>query len=117
VNALSREPARGEVWQASLGPVKGHEQDGIRPAVVVSVDEFNAGPAGLVIVIPMTSCDKGISENVFVPKGEAGLDLDSYVKVEDVRSISKSRLLRFRGDLTYPRMEQIEQVLRALLGL
>ena len=41
----------------------------------------------------------------------------SYIKVEDVRSISRERLIRYRGDLTYPRIEQTEHILRVLLGL
>ena len=112
-----REPSRGDVWQVSFGPVRGREQDGERPAVVISVDELNSGPAELLIVIPMTTRRKGISWHVFVPKGEAGLDFDSYIKVEDVTSISKERLVRYRGNLTYPRVEQIQHILRVLLGL
>ena len=43
-------PARGEVWSVDLDPVRGHEQAGTRPALVVSVDEFNEGPADLVVI-------------------------------------------------------------------
>src|SRR5438128_11466126 len=48
-------PIRGEVWLIDLNPVRGHEQAGRRPALVVSDDLFNQGPAGLVIVLPITS--------------------------------------------------------------
>jgi mRNA interferase MazF len=113
----SPEPSRGDVWQVRFGPVMGREQNGVRPAVVVSVDELNSGPAELLIVIPMTTRRKDISWHVFVPKGEAGLDFDSYIKVEDVTFISRERLIRYRGDLTYPRIEQLERILRVLLGL
>lgn len=85
--------------------------------MVVSVDKFNHGPADLVIVIPITKTRKNIPSHVFVPKGEAGLDVDSYIKVEDIRSISKERLVRYRGDLTYQRIEEVQQILRVLLKL
>lgn len=85
--------------------------------MVISVDKFNHGPAELVIVIPITKVAKHIASHVFVPKGEAGLDFDSYIKVEDVRSVSKERLVRYWGDLPYPRIEQVEQILRVLLKL
>lgn len=49
------DPIRGQVWLADLGATRGHEQFGRRPVVVLSVDSFNAGPAGLVIVLPCTS--------------------------------------------------------------
>jgi mRNA interferase MazF len=85
--------------------------------MIVSVDKFNHGPAELVILIPITRQKKNIPSHVFVPKGEAGLDVDSYIKVEDIRSVSIERLIRYRGDLTYTRIEQVQQILRVLLGL
>ena len=85
--------------------------------MVISVDKFNHGPAELVIVIPITKRSKGIPSHVLVPKGEAGLDFDSYIKVEDIRSVSTERLISHRGDLTYPRIEQVQHILRVLLGL
>lgn len=53
------DPSRGEVWQLNFNPTKGHEQSGIRPALVVSEDTFNSGPADLVIVLPISSVGKG----------------------------------------------------------
>ncbi|OYV95604.1 MAG: growth inhibitor PemK, partial [Planctomycetia bacterium 21-64-5] len=49
------QPVRGEVWTVNLDPVRGHEQAGTRPALIVSVNRFNHGPAGLVVVLPITS--------------------------------------------------------------
>jgi mRNA-degrading endonuclease toxin of MazEF toxin-antitoxin module len=48
-------PQRGEVWLADLDPTFGHEQGGRRPVLIVSVDAFNAGLSGLVVVLPLTS--------------------------------------------------------------
>lgn len=117
MSASPQRPSRGEVWQVGLDPVKGREQAGSRPAMVISVDKFNHGPAELVVVIPITKRKKNISSHVFVPKGEAGLEVDSYIKVEDVRSVSTERLIRYKGDLTYSRTEQVQHILRVLLGL
>ncbi|MFN2603715.1 MAG: type II toxin-antitoxin system PemK/MazF family toxin [Gemmatimonadaceae bacterium] len=111
------QPSRGEVWQVALNPTRGREQSGERPAMIISVDKFDHGPADLVIVIPITKTNKNIPSHIFVPKGEGGLDVDSYIKVEDIRSISKERLIRFRGDLSYPRIEAVQQILRVLLKL
>lgn len=65
------EPSRGEIWLVDLNPTRGHELAGIRPALVVSVDLFNHGPAGLVVVLPLTTRLKGIPFHVEVapPKG------------------------------------------------
>ena len=69
------------------------------------------------IISPMTKRKKNILSHVFIGKGQAGLEFDPYAKVEDIRSISKERLIRYRGDLDYPHVEQIQRLLRVLLGL
>ncbi len=100
-----------------LSPSRGREQSGLRPALVLSVDKFNHGPADLVIVVPITKTKRGIPTHVLVPAGEAGLTFDSYIKCEDLRSVSKDRLVRHMGDVTYPRIERVQQYVRLLLGL
>jgi mRNA interferase MazF len=112
-----KHPSRGEVWQVGLDPTKGREQQGSRPALVISVDKFNHGPAELVIVIPITKVNKQLRSHVLIPKGEAGLDFDSYIKVEDIRSVSTERLQYCRGSVTYPRIEAVQRILRVLLQL
>ena len=100
-----------------LSPTRGREQSSLRPALVLSVDTFNHGPAELVIVVPITKTKRGIPTHVLVPAGEAGLTFDSYIKCEDLRSISKDRLVRRMGDVTYPRIEGVQRYVRLLLGL
>jgi len=101
----------------NLSPTRGREQDGMRPALVLSVDKFNHGPADLVIVVLITKTKRPILTHVMVPEGEAGLTFDSYIKCEDLRSISKDRLVRHMGDVTYPRIESVQRYVRLLLGL
>lgn len=100
-----------------LRPTRGRAQDGTRPALVLSVDKFNHGPADLLIVLPLTTRNKRIPTHVPVPTGEAGLTKDSFIKCEDIRSVSKERLVRYMGDVTYPRIEQVQLLVRLLLGL
>lgn len=100
-----------------LSPTREREQSGLRPALVFSVDKFNHGPADLVIVVPITKTKRGIPTHVMVPAGEAGLTFDSYIKCEDLRSISKDRLVRHMGDVTFPRIESVQRYVRLLLGL
>lgn len=100
-----------------LSPTRGREQAGLRPALVLSVDKFNHGPAELVIVVPITKTKRGIPTHVLVPAGEAGLTVDSYLKCEDLRSIPKDRLVRPMGAVTSPRIEGVQRYVRLLLGL
>lgn len=111
------DPSRGEIWMVDLEPVRGHEQGGRRPALVVSDDTFNEGPADLVIVLPITSKAKGIPLHVAVGPPEGGVNMTSYIKCEDVRSISKHRLLKRWGIVTPQTMTAIEDRLRILLKL
>jgi len=111
------EPSRGEVWLVSLDPTKGHEQAGRRPGLVVSVDLFNHGPAGLVVMLPISTVAKGIPFHVEVNPPEAGLKQKSFVKCEDVRSVSKERLLRRYGAVAARTMDAVEDRLRILLNL
>ncbi|MDQ3814514.1 MAG: type II toxin-antitoxin system PemK/MazF family toxin, partial [Armatimonadota bacterium] len=78
-------PLRGEVWRAELDPVRGHEQGGTRPVLIVSDDAFNTGPAALCIALPFTSKDKRIPWHVAVAPPEGGLTMPSWIKCEDIR--------------------------------
>jgi len=114
---MTLEPLRGEVWDVDLSPIVGHEQAGFRPALVLSVDLFNQGPAELVVVIPITRTHRKIRWHVAVQPPEGGLTSESFVQSENVRSVSKQRLKRRRGRVSAATMEQIEDRVRILLGL
>ena len=71
-------PSRGEIWTVNLNPVRGHEQAGSRPGLVVSVDTFNHGPAGLVVIIPITTKEKRIPFHVPINPPEAGVSQKKF---------------------------------------
>ena len=108
---------RGEVWLADLNPVRGHEQAGKRPCLVISVDLFNQGASGLAVVLPITSKAKGIPFHVEINPPDGGLKVKSFVKCEDVRSISTERLEKRWGVVSLETLVQIEDRLRILMGL
>lgn len=110
-------PIRGEVWLAQLDPVRGHEQAGTRPVLVISDDLFNRGPAGLVIALPITSRLRPIPSHVRISPPQGGLAVESAALCEAVRSISKERLLKRFGLVSGETMEMVEDRLRILLRL
>jgi mRNA interferase MazF len=110
-------PSRGEIWMVDLNPVRGHEQAGLRPCLVVSVDLFNHGPADLLVVLPVTSKDKQISLHVPIEPQVSGLAVRCYIKCEDIRSISKDRLMQQRGNASKEVMVLVEDRLQILLQL
>lgn len=110
-------PHRGEIWLADLRPTRGREQTGRRPVLVLSVDFFNAGPADLVVVLPLTSRQRDIPLHVSVRKSQGGVRNDSVVLCDAIRSVSKNRLISRWGVLPKEVMSEVEDRLRILLGL
>ena len=110
-------PQRGEVWLADLDPTQGHEQAGRRPVVVVSVDPFNAGRSGLVVVLPLTSHVRQLPLHVSVSPPEGGLRVPSVILCDAVRSIDRSRLIDWWGMLEAETLALVEDGLRRLFGL
>jgi mRNA interferase MazF len=110
-------PARGEIWQADLNPTRGREQRGRRPVLVVSTDLFSQGPAELVVVLPVTSRDKGIPWHVRIDPPDGGLKTTSFAMCEAVRSISRDRLVKRWGTVAISSIQIVEQRLRMLLEL
>lgn len=84
-------PLRGEIWWVSLDPIQGHEQAGRRPAVVVSTNQFNTGPSGLVMVLPMTRTDGGLLFHVVIEPFESGLKERGYIMCDQLRTVSHDR--------------------------
>lgn len=110
-------PSRGEIWVADLDPIRGREQGGRRPVLIVSVDPFNNGRSGLVVVVPLTSHDKAQPLHVPLVPPDGGVVLPSWVKCEDVRSVSVDRLTRCWGRVDPETLQQVDRRLRRLLGL
>jgi mRNA interferase MazF len=90
-------PARGEVWLVDLDPTVGREQAGVRPAVIVSDDAFNHGPVDMVVLIPVTGTARGVATHVPVDPPEGGQAKPSVILSEQIRTVSKRRLIRRLG--------------------
>ncbi|HEX6984706.1 MAG TPA: type II toxin-antitoxin system PemK/MazF family toxin, partial [Planctomycetaceae bacterium] len=110
------DPKRGEAWLVDLDPTKGREQAGKRPALVVSADGFNGSPAGLVIVLPITSKDKRIRSHVPVDPPEGGLRQRSFKVRRRPLGLAGATAGRW-GSVTPATMAEIEDRLRILLDL
>ena len=110
-------PSRGEIWFLNLDSTQGREQAGSRPALVISVDAFNQGPADLVVVLPVTSVAKGIPFHVPVSPPVGGVRQPSFIKCEDIRSVSRSRLRERWGAVRAQTMTAVEDRLRILMRL
>ena len=111
-------PSRGEIWLADLDPIRGHEQAGKRPVLVVSTNLFNYGASGLVFVVPMTRTGRGIPFHIRVDPPEGGVQATSFILCDALRSVSRDRLVgRPWGKVSPETLEAVEEVLRLLMEL
>jgi len=107
---------RAEVWIANFDPVKGHEQGGDRPALILSTDAFNASGGQDVFLVPITSRYRVLRTRVHIKPPEGGLNLDSYAQCDKMRSLSSTRLARRLGYVSPDTLRAVEEIVRRILG-
>jgi len=90
---------RWAVVEADLDPVRGSEQRGRRPVLIVSNEDFNRATTN-VSVLPLTSTARRLyPSEVRIPADQAGQPLESIVMAHQVRTISQTRIGRSLGYL------------------
>ena len=109
---------RGDLFWVDFNPVKGSEQAGRRPAVVIQNDIGNA-VASTVIVAPLTTrhFTKSPLTKVPLPRGVAGLREPSVILFSQIRTIDKSRLQGRIGRLPPAYLQQANRAIAISLGL
>lgn len=109
---------RGDLVLCDLSPVIGTEQSGIRPVVVVQINQANA-VSPHTIIVPLTTKirQKLLPSHVFIPAGIGGLKEDSVLLAEQIRVIDKSRIVKVIGHLDEPYLEELAIALRTILDL
>lgn len=84
---------RGEIRWADLNPVRGREQAGLRPVLVLSHDVFNER-SGTVIAVAMTSQEPRAGFPLTLESKATGLTKRSWVKISQVRTLATERIGR-----------------------
>jgi mRNA interferase MazF len=82
---------RGEIRWADLNPVRGREQAGRRPVLILSHDVFNER-SGTVIAVAMTSQEPRAAFPLTLESRALGLTKRSWVKISQIRTLSVDRL-------------------------
>ena len=107
---------RGDIFMADLNPIVGSEQGGNRPVLVIQNDVGNLHSPTIVVAIISSKVEKSkLPTHVFIKKGV--LRLDSVVYAEQIRTIDKSRLLRFVGALSDEDMAKVDKALKISMGV
>ncbi len=96
----------GQVIWIDLAQIKGREQGGHRPAVVISSADHLATVAGLVIVLPATTVDRHWPNHVALT-GPTQLSEPTFAMTEQPRTISRVRITGIAGSVHADCMAQL----------
>lgn len=111
-------PSRGEIVRVRLDPVRGSEQAGERPALVLSPDLINEhSPVILVAAITSRKTERVYPFEALIEAGEGGLRQRSKVLLMQLRSIDKERVTGRYGRITNRTMRKVEESLQIATGL
>ena len=109
---------RGDIVRVKFDPVKGHEQSGVRPALVLSPEIINEHYS-TVMVAAITSkrLDQLLPIEVLIEAPEGGLKSDSKLLLLQIRCIDKSRIIGMYGTLTEATLKRVDKALVIATGL
>ena len=109
---------RGEIFLVNLEPVKGREQGGVRPVLIIQNDISNQySPLTIVAAITSTIKSKKFVTNIPITKNKTGLDKDSIILLNQIKTVDKSRIIKKIGSLDKETMKEVEKALKISLDL
>lgn len=109
---------RGDIFFADLSPVVGSEQGGMRPVLIVQNNVGNHySPTVIVAAITSRISKPKMPTHVGLRGGHDGLERDSVVLLEQVRTIDKQRLRDRIAGLSPDKMRAVDAALNISLGL
>jgi len=106
---------RGEIRWADLNPVRGAEQAGRRPVLVLSHDVFNEG-SGTVIAVALTSQPQRAGFPLTLELRARGLPKKSWVKISQIRTLSVERIGPRLGKVSAEELAQVIDGLNEIIG-
>ncbi|ABB14706.1 MULTISPECIES: type II toxin-antitoxin system PemK/MazF family toxin [Carboxydothermus] len=109
---------RGDIFYANLSPVVGSEQGGTRPVLILQNDIGNLySPTTIIAAITSQINKAKLPTHVEISAEESGLEKDSVILLEQIRTIDKSRLKEKVSSLNKELMRKVNQALEISLGL
>lgn len=109
---------RGDIFYADLSPVIGSEQGGVRPVLVIQNDVGNKySPTTIVSAITSQINKAKLPTHIEINATEYGLNKDSVVLLEQVRTIDKRRLREKIGHFDDDMMDKVNEALKISFGL
>lgn len=109
---------RGDIYYADLSPVIGSEQGGVRPVLIVQNDIGNKYSPTVIAAAITSQINKAkMPTHIEISAEQYGLNKDSVILLEQIRTIDKKRLKERIGRLDDDRMEKVNEALNISFGL
>ena len=109
---------RGDMFYADLSPVVGSEQGGIRPVIIIQNDVGNMHSPTVIAAAITSKLNKAkLPTHIELSSKEYGLEKDSVVLLEQIRTIDKTRLKEKIGELNAIKMSQVNKAMMISLGV
>ncbi|MCD6427177.1 MAG: type II toxin-antitoxin system PemK/MazF family toxin [Caldisericaceae bacterium] len=112
-------PRRSEIWLVNWNPGRGSEQKGIRPSLIIQTNAGNENPLyPNTIVLTISTKGRELPFHILIkPSSKNGLSKPSFIKCEQILTISKERLVKKIGELEPEETESVEEALQLVLDL
>ncbi|AMV60174.1 Programmed cell death toxin YdcE [Pediococcus damnosus] len=109
---------RGDIFYADLSPVVGSEQGGLRPVLIVQNNIGNHySPTVIVAAITAKIQKPKMPTHVGITAAETGVERNSVILLEQIRTIDKQRLKDQVGQLAASKMLEVDTALKVSVGL
>jgi len=109
---------RGDIFYADLSPVIGSEQGGIRPVIIIQNDVGNKYSPTVIVAAITSQINKAkLPTHVEISSEEYGLNKDSVVLLEQIRTLDKKRLKEKIGHMTESDTQKVDEALTISVGL
>ena len=118
VNCVDTTVRRGDIYYADLSPVVGSEQGGVRPVLIVQNDTGNRhSPTVIAAAITSQTGKAKLPTHIELSGRSVGLNRDSVILLEQIRTLDKSRLRERMGRLDESTMSAVDNALAVSFGL
>ena len=111
-------PQRGEIYLTALDPALGHEIKKTRPALVIQNDVSNQySSTTIVAAITSKVSSPSYPNEVVIQPGQSGLTMTSTVRLDQIRTVDRQRLLTCLGRVDASVMQKVDEAIKISLGL
>ena len=111
-------PRRGEIYLVDFDPARGHQIKKTRPALVLQNDIGNEySPTTIVAAITSRISDRLYPVEVVPEPDQTGLKVRSTVRLDQIRTVDKERLIKGLGSVDPATMQRVDQAIQISLGV